>query len=544
MAQAKGACVHAVGSGVPFEIDGLTQTQRITLSRITTNFRENAVVQTLVGPNQVGKSLLGDFVAQCLAEKNKAVFITRDGDLAPAYQKLMQEAYGSYYHLLAGILKQLGFYARGSEEDLVEQLVEQVRNLRNEGKRILLVIDDAQDLTPGVWKRLHSWLDFQDRGVRMFQVMLIGTPLLKRILSEPLLRSWRRWTHGHFELRPLKGRKAFEEARELVQRTVNQIKESHAGESIPTPIFSYFALRRVVKESGGFPGQLQVLVEQAVLNALKNGQHTISLAMLKKMERVPTAQSQRPVTSQRLEKTAHPLASEEDASTTAKVSGGLPVLRLAMSFLLVLFLLGAGWGVYQWVSQAPNQLTNRQTAQVEDSEPVAPAISVEDPFQLDSVPVVETADTGFDPFAMPIAQELDNQSATNTFQLAGGVNSGTETWNDFPPLPPLSPLPEFDDQQTSLAMGDPVSESGSVLDIQTSNTVASAPSVSEPKGFPNLADDDFLTSQPEKQAPAETAVVSEPDQKIAKSSETSDQKPQLNSRAWEALNRLEKTLRD
>jgi type II secretory pathway predicted ATPase ExeA len=408
MGQPKSAtATPAVTTGTTLELDDLTREQRIVLSRITNRFREAAVVQVLTGSHESGKSTLAELAGKCLEKEVVTVTISKENDQPPGQKRLMQEAYGSYPYLLVAILKQTGFCARGEETDLVEQMVERLRALRQDEKRLLIILDDAQDITPGVWKRLQSWLDFQDRGIRMIQVLLVGSPMVRKMMSEPILRGWRRWVHGTYDLRLLKWGRATEEARHAIKRAcevLNQIAQTE--QPIQPPRITWFAIRKIVRESGGRPGRLNELVRRALSASIRQGGAPITRRFLAQADalrtralhpnKLPRAIKKAEAGTQNQEKSA-----PAPQTQPALAGRSLEWMRYALGALLVVFVLGAGWGISSWLS-----LSASNKAETEVVEAALPESAPE----TSAAPLLGGAEIGSTVADEPVtvAEQVDN----------------------------------------------------------------------------------------------------------------------------------------
>jgi type II secretory pathway predicted ATPase ExeA len=383
MGQPKSAATPSVPYTPGLEIDDLTRDQRTILGRITNRFRESAVVQVLSGAHESGKSTVAELVGHCLAQEAVTVTITKQGDQTPGQKRLMQEAYGSYAYLLAAVLKQIGFYARGEETDLVEQMVERLRALRQEDKRLLIILDDAQDITPGVWKRLQSWLDFQDRGVRMIQVLLVGSPMLRKMMGEPILRGWRRWVHGTYEIKLLKWSRATDEARRALKRACDVINQkAQPGQPITPPRISWFAIHKITHEAAGRPGRLNELIKRTLSASIRQGGATITRRFLMHADALRSPAMQ-PHKFRKVAKAAEKAPAEAaDAGNEAKptrMPGVAPDwMRYALGGLMVVFVLGAAWGISSWLSVAKKSASNGEVASVNSTLDL-PEMQVESP---------------------------------------------------------------------------------------------------------------------------------------------------------------------
>lgn len=87
----------------------------------------------------------------------------------------------------------LGYYARilGSEEskaditDSMFSITENLMRLKDQGKKAILVLDEAQQLTEDALHKLTLLVNLQVSGEPLLQLFLIGQPKLREALLEP-----------------------------------------------------------------------------------------------------------------------------------------------------------------------------------------------------------------------------------------------------------------------------------------------------------------------------------------------------------------------
>ena len=576
-------------STTTLEIEDLTRDQRTILNKITQRFREAGVVQVLAGPRESGKTTLAELAGQCLEKEAVTVLISKGMDQPPAQKRLVQEAYASYPHMLGTILRQTGFYARGEETDLVEQMVERLRELRQSEKRLLLILDDAQDITPGVWKRMQAWLDYQDRGLRMIQVLLVGSPMLKKMMGEPILRGWRRWTHGSYDLRLLKRGHATEEARRALHRACEVLSQrANTEEPITPPRMTWFAIRKIARESGGRPGRMHELIRRALSASIRQGGVSITRRFLfqadalrspalhptKVKKVVKTKEKNTEVPGPTREETKQPVLQGDFAARW---------MRYGLAGLLAIFITGAGWGIHAWLN-ASNQSTEPvEVAEASDTEvpspeipsppeiepvvpvsPVASAANQVDSFLAQDLTPPSPAATGGDDIWSPLSTGMaDSSTAKSSMQpdassplpLGSGLPTApTSTGQTSPPA-----IASPDPGSLALQSSEPMTPAVSIVSSQTapSDPLPSIPLESVPDVKPESVAAVSLDSSPASDSgtkPAETLRLVGPEKNHelitkptgtpkapATSSKTSG-KPRLRKKTLEALARLEKKL--
>lgn len=575
-------------STTTLEIEDLTREQRMILNKITQRFREAGVVQVLTGPHESGKTVLAELVGQCLSQETVTVLISKGIDQPPAQKRLAQEAYASYPHMLGTILRQTGFYARREETDLVEQMVEKLRELRQSEKRLLLILDDAQDITPGVWKRMQAWLDYQDRGLRMIQVLLVGSPMVKKMMGEPILRGWKRWAHGSYELRLLKWGHATDEARRALKRACDVLSQrANTAEPISPPRMTWFAIRKIVRESGGRPGRMHELIRRALSASIRQGGVSITRRFLYQADALrspalhPT-KVKKAVKAMEKPATEAPVAAREETRPVPQGDFAMRWMRYGLAGLLAVFMVGAGWGVHAWLKAAGKNSAPVTVAEISSEEipqpeqpapqppsepapvsPITPAASQVDSFLSKDLAAASAPAPVSDDIWSPLSTEVASTQVTTSsleqkfdaFKPGSAVEpvAATTTSPLVPPTPSIQPMGEL-----ALQSSEPVEPTAPVVSPAITTQTAQVPSIPGENNDtkPTIASVSLdPPSQPlPSMKPAEILRLTGPEKALETAPQTAEvskqpaaptktsSKPRLRKKTLEALAKLEKRL--
>jgi general secretion pathway protein A len=160
--------------------------------------------------------------------------------------------------MLKAILTELGEtkLAR-SQVDLVAQmnrvLLERIEN----GKDIVLIIDEAQNLSFAVLEQIRLLSNLETDQQKLLQIILMGQPELKDVLAREELRQLRQRILVHYELNPL----SLDDTEHYIQHRL-----SLAG-GMGRPVFTKRALRKIQKASKGIPRIVNNLCDKALLSA-------------------------------------------------------------------------------------------------------------------------------------------------------------------------------------------------------------------------------------------------------------------------------------
>ena len=160
--------------------------------------------------------------------------------------------------LLAGICREYGIEAdeknrSGYLDALNRYLIEQNGN----GRTVVLVIDEAQNLAPDVLEQVRMISNLETERDKLIQIILAGQPELNTVLRRHDLRQLNQRITVRCRLTPMK-------LDDTVQYINHRLKI--AGSRIPD-IFSPAAIKRIYRFSAGIPRLINVACEQALVMA-------------------------------------------------------------------------------------------------------------------------------------------------------------------------------------------------------------------------------------------------------------------------------------
>ena len=169
--------------------------------------------------------------------------------------------------LLAGICREYGIEAdeknrSGYLDALNRYLIEQNGN----GRTVVLVIDEAQNLAPDVLEQVRMISNLETERDKLIQIILAGQPELNTVLRRHDLRQLNQRITVRCRLTPMK-------LDDTVQYINHRLKI--AGSRIPD-IFSTAAIKRIYRFSAGIPRLVNVACEQALVMAWTRDIRSIS----------------------------------------------------------------------------------------------------------------------------------------------------------------------------------------------------------------------------------------------------------------------------
>ncbi len=139
-----------------------------------------------------------------------------------------------------------------------------------EGRTIVLVIDEAQNLDPQVLEQIRLISNLETEKDKLIQIVLVGQPELREKLKKPELRQLSQRITVRYHLCPLD----FNDTVEYIEHRL----EVAAGQSFE--IFSPGALKQIFRFSGGLPRLINVVSDRALLIAYTKGSREVSARMV------------------------------------------------------------------------------------------------------------------------------------------------------------------------------------------------------------------------------------------------------------------------
>ncbi len=140
-----------------------------------------------------------------------------------------------------------------------------------EGKTVVVVIDEAQQMSVGALEqvRILSTLEAPDR--KLLQIVLAGQPELETKLARPELRQLNQRIGVRSRLRPLSERETF-------RYVEHRLRAAGLGGSLP---FTWAATARVHRYSGGVPRVINLVCDRALNSAFADRKRSVDVDTMK-----------------------------------------------------------------------------------------------------------------------------------------------------------------------------------------------------------------------------------------------------------------------
>jgi general secretion pathway protein A len=139
-----------------------------------------------------------------------------------------------------------------------------------EGRTIVLVIDEAQNLDPQVLEQIRLISNLETEKDKLIQIVLVGQPELREKLKKPELRQLSQRITVRYHLCPMD----FNDTVEYIEHRLDVA----TGQRLE--LFSPGALKRIFRFSGGLPRLINVVSDRALLIAYTKGSREVSARMV------------------------------------------------------------------------------------------------------------------------------------------------------------------------------------------------------------------------------------------------------------------------
>ncbi len=159
--------------------------------------------------------------------------------------------------------------ARGSGKALVDALNAFLLRAYADGLRVVLIVDEAQNLSPGSLEQVRLLTNLETDTQKLLQVVLIGQPELREALAKPELRQLAQRITARFHLTPLSAGETGEYLRHRFRVAGGRHFPLTAG-----------AVRRVHRRANGVPRLVNVIAERALLAGYARDAATIDAKLV------------------------------------------------------------------------------------------------------------------------------------------------------------------------------------------------------------------------------------------------------------------------
>jgi general secretion pathway protein A len=175
------------------------------------------------------------------------------------------------YELMVSICTEFGLEpppaaaSEASLQHLIEQLHQFLLTNHAQGKRLVLIIDEAQTLQPSVLEHIRLLTNLETTRTKLLQIFLIGQPELRILLDTPALEQLQQRITARYHLSALQA-----------HETSAYIRHRLAVAGVAEPLFTRSALRQIHRNSRGVPRLINLICDRALLGAALNHRRRVT----------------------------------------------------------------------------------------------------------------------------------------------------------------------------------------------------------------------------------------------------------------------------
>jgi type II secretory pathway predicted ATPase ExeA len=168
---------------------------------------------------------------------------------------------------LQAVLVEFGFQPYDADKvELLEQLCKFFIEQNNQGNKVLLIVDEAQNLTKRVLEEIRLLSDLERNNKKLLNVILLGQPELNDVLDSPDMENLMQRVRLRFHI----GALTVEDTQAYIQ---HRLSVAGAGDN---DIFTARAIPLIHEYTGGRPRLINILCDYALTTAFIEQQTVIS----------------------------------------------------------------------------------------------------------------------------------------------------------------------------------------------------------------------------------------------------------------------------
>jgi general secretion pathway protein A len=158
---------------------------------------------------------------------------------------------------------------QASLKTLVDLLNHYLLAAHAKGRRTVLLIDEAQNLSLDVLEQIRLLTNLETSKTKLLRIILVGQPELKDLLQKKELRQLNQRITARYHLQPL----SKQETRAYIRHRL-RVSQGHQD------IFNESALRKIYQLSAGIPRLINILCDRALLGAYSTNVTVINSAII------------------------------------------------------------------------------------------------------------------------------------------------------------------------------------------------------------------------------------------------------------------------
>jgi type II secretory pathway predicted ATPase ExeA len=219
-----------------------SETHREAMASLKYGFFSNRGFTAMIAPPGMGKTTLLFRFLEDIRETSRSIFLF---DIDPGCEPREFVGY---------ILRDLGITPGKGSAEMHQQLSEALVRETRAGRKFVIVIDEAQNLSDAVLERVRLLTNFETTRGKLMQIVLSGQPQLSDKLMQPSLLQLRQRISTICRIEPLS-------AEETIAYIGYRLKQAgYDGE----PLFTNDALKLITEASQGTPRTINNLCFNAL----------------------------------------------------------------------------------------------------------------------------------------------------------------------------------------------------------------------------------------------------------------------------------------
>lgn len=272
-------------SGRPFQLSPNpefyygTRAHKRAMSYLTYALHQGEGFVVVTGEVGAGKTTLISYLQRTLAGERLFVARIAPGQVGPR-------------DLLVLVAKALELPMESADAGTLLAAIERnLRERRRRRQRVLLIVDEVQNLPPESLEQLRMLTNLEEEGRPLLQIVLVGQPQFREMLARPELEQLRQRVVASCHLGPLEE----DEVQAYVEHRLRKVGWN--GD----PLIDLAAYREIYRATGGLPRRINLLCSRLLVYGALEGLHRLGAEDVRIVE-AELAEEQTP---------AEPIAVEE-----------------------------------------------------------------------------------------------------------------------------------------------------------------------------------------------------------------------------------------
>jgi general secretion pathway protein A len=161
------------------------------------------------------------------------------------------------------------------QEDSVKARVDRLNThllrVHAEGRRVVLIVDEAQTLSPELLEQVRLLTNLETAKQKLLQIILIGQPELRDLLDRAEMRQLAQRVTGRYHLEPL-----------TRQDTAAYVRHRMHVAGAQRDVFTASAIRQLYRSSRGIPRLINVVADRALLAAYTQDRRAVTGSLVRR----------------------------------------------------------------------------------------------------------------------------------------------------------------------------------------------------------------------------------------------------------------------